>query len=153
MSLASVKKYFEKFGMKDRIISLDQSTATVAEAAFAHGVVPGQIGKTLSFKVGEDPLLILVAGDKRIDNKKYKSQFGIKAKMLSAEEALAWTGHAIGGICPFGLSSKLPVYLDISLRAYTEIIPAAGDRNSAIRMTIEELEKYSEFSAWIDVCQ
>lgn len=153
MSLESVKVFFQEHGIAHRVVSLPQSTATVGEAAEAHGVAPGQIGKTLSFKVKEAPLLILVAGDKKIDNKKYKAQFGAKAKMLSPDEALAHTGHAIGGICPFGLKTNVPVYLDISLKAYEEVIPAAGDRNSAIRLTIAEVEKYSGFTEWVDVCK
>ena len=153
MSLESVKAFFRLHGMEDRVISLSQSTATVSEAAMAHDVEPGQIGKTLSFKIKEEPLLILVAGDKKIDNKKYKAQFGAKAKMLSPDEALAFTGHAVGGICPFGLKNEIPVYLDASLKAYEEIIPAAGDRNSAIRLSIDEVEKYSGFKIWVDVCK
>ena len=152
MSLASVRAYFATLGMEDRVVTLPASTATVAEAAAAHGVEPGQICKTLAFKVGDEPLLILVAGDQKIDNAKYKAQFGAKAKMLTPEETLEYTSHPIGGVCPFGLPRPLPAYLDLSLRAYPEVIPAAGDRHSAIRLTVEELEAHSQ-GTWIDVCK
>lgn len=132
---------------------LETSTATVDEAANAHGVDPDQIGKTLSFKIDDKAILIVVAGTAKIDNKKYKSQFSKKAKMLSKQEALEHTGHAIGGICPFGLKNAIDVYLDISLKKHAEIIPAAGDRNSSIRLTIEELEKYSSYKDWVNVCK
>ena len=132
---------------------LDISTATVEEAANAHKVDPDQIGKTLSFKLENKPILIVVAGTAKIDNKKYKSHFSKKAKMLKPEEALEHTGHAIGGICPFGLKKPVDVYLDISLRKHSEIIPAAGDQTSSIRLTLEELEKYSNCKDWIDVCK
>ena len=132
---------------------LKVSTATVEEAAKAHCVDPGQIGKTLSFKIDDKPILIVVAGKAQIDNKKYKSQFLKKAKMLNYEEAIEHTGHAIGGICPFGLKRRIDVFLDVSLKKYPEIIPAAGDQNSAIRLTIEELEKHSNYVDWVDVCK
>lgn len=132
---------------------LEASTATVVEAASAHQVDPDQIGKTLSFKLEDKPILIVVAGTAKIDNKKYKNHFSKKAKMLKPEEALEHTGHAIGGVCPFGLKTPVDVYLDISLRRHEEIIPAAGAHNSSIRLTLEELEKYSNSRDWIDVCK
>ena len=153
MSLKAVKEYFSDFKMDHRIMVLDISTATVEEAANAHKVDPGQIGKTLSFKLENKSILIVVAGTAKIDNKKYKSHFSKKAKMLKPEEALEHTGHAIGGICPFGLKKPVDVYLDISLRKHSEIIPAAGDQNSSIRLTLKELEKYSNCIDWIDVCK
>ncbi len=153
MSLDAVKTYFAKFGMEERIMVLSQSTATVDEAAAAHGVDPDQIGKTLSFKLDEGPILIVVAGRARIDNKKYKQVFSKKAKMLSRDEALAYTGHGIGGVCPFGLPGPVDVFLDVSLKAHREIIPAAGDTNASIRLTLEELERYSNAKGWVDVCQ
>jgi len=153
MSLEAVTEFFSQHKMDHRITVLDTSTATVEEAAKAHGVDPDQIAKTLSFKINEKPILIVIAGTAKIDNQKYKSQFSKKAKMLSYGEALEHTGHAIGGICPFGLKERMDVYLDISLRKHPEVIPAAGDRNSSIRLTLEELEKYSNCKDWVDVCK
>jgi prolyl-tRNA editing enzyme YbaK/EbsC (Cys-tRNA(Pro) deacylase) len=153
MSLEAVREYFAEYNMDHRVMVLENSTATVEEAAQAHGVDPDQIGKTLSFKIGEDPILIVVAGKAKIDNKKYKNHFSKKAKMLNKDEALEFTGHAIGGVCPFGLKKPIDVYLDISLKKHSEVIPAAGDRYSSIRLTIEELEKYSNCKDWIDVCK
>jgi prolyl-tRNA editing enzyme YbaK/EbsC (Cys-tRNA(Pro) deacylase) len=153
MSLEAVRSYFSKFDMAQNIMVLEKSTATVEEAAEAHEVDPDQIGKTLSFKVEDRPILIVVSGNSRIDNKKYKQQFSKKDKMLNADEALEETGHAIGGVCPFGLKKDIAVYLDESLRKHDEIIPAAGDSHSSIRLTIEELEKYSNCTAWVDVCK
>ncbi|EMS78445.1 YbaK/EbsC family protein [Desulfotignum phosphitoxidans] len=153
MSLEAVKKYFVEFNMDHRVMVLEHSTATVEEAAKAHGVDPDQIGKTLSFKIDEKPILIVVAGKAKVDNKKYKGQFSKKAKMLNKDEALEYTGHAVGGVCPFGLKNPIDVYLDVSLKKHTEVIPAAGDSNSSIRLTIDELEKYSNFKKWVDVCK
>ncbi len=152
MTLEAVQDYFSDFDMDHRIMVLDTSTATVDEAAIAHGVEPDQIGKTLSFKLEDAAILIVVAGRAKIDNKKYKSQFGKKAKMLSPDEALERTGHAVGGVCPFALKNPIDVYLDISLRKHQEIIPAAGDQNSSIRLSLDELEKHSNCKAWVDVC-
>ena len=153
MSLKAVKEYFANYSMDHRIMVLNTSTATVDEAAKAHGVDPDQIGKTLSFKIDDRPILIVVSGTARIDNQKYKSQFSKKAKMLNQKEAIEHTGHAIGGVCPFGLKKPIDVYLDISLKKHAEVIPAAGDVNSSIRLTIEELERYSNCKDWIDVCK
>lgn len=153
MSLASVNKYFSEYKMEHRIMVLGTSTATVEEAAKAHGVNPDQIGKTLSFKIDERPILIVISGKARIDNQKYKCHFSKKAKMLNYQEVIEHTGHTIGGVCPFGLAKKIDVYLDVSLQKYKEIIPAAGDHNSAIRLTIKELEKHSNCIDWIDVCK
>ena len=152
MSLKAVKDYFAKFDMEDRIIVLERSTATVEDAAREHDVDPDQIGKTLAFKLDETPILVVVAGKARIDNRKYKQHFSRKAKMLNPDEVLQYTGHAIGGVCPFGLPAPLPVYLDISIQKHREIIPAAGDRYSAIRLSIAELEQYARSSGWVDVC-
>lgn len=153
MSVEAVIEYFSAFDMNHRVMTLDNSTATVQEAAQVHGVDPDQIGKTLSFKIDDTPILIVVAGQAKIDNKKYKGYFSKKAKMLNKDEALEFTGHAIGGVCPFGLKQSMDVYLDISLKKHTEVIPAAGDKYSSIRLTIDELEKYSNCKAWIDVCK
>lgn len=153
MSLESVKEHFAKHQMQDRIMVLENSTATVEEAAWEHKVDPDQIGKTLSFKLDDKPILIVMAGNAKIDNKKYKSHYSKKAKMLSYEEALEQTGHAVGGICPFGLKNQIDVYLDISLKKYPEIIPAAGSQNSSIRLTLKELEEHSNYIEWVDVCK
>ena len=153
MSLESVKEYFAKYKLDHRIIVLECSTATVEEAAKAHNVDPDLIGKTLSFKVNDKPILIVVAGKAKIDNQKYKSVFSKKAKMLKQEEVLEYTGHNIGGVCPFGLKEPIDVYLDISLKKHLETIPAAGDSTSAIRLTIEELEQHSKYQEWVDVCK
>jgi len=151
MSLQAVKVFFSEHNMADRIEVLEKSTATVEDAAKAHGVDPDQIAKTLSFKLEETAILVVVAGKSKIDNKKYKAQFSTKAKMLTPDEVLEETGHAIGGVCPFGLNKPLKVYLDLSLKKHLELIPAAGDQYSAIRLTLEELETYSNNTAWVDV--
>lgn len=153
MSLEAVIEYFSEYNMAHRVMVLEKSTATVEEAAQAHGVDPDQIGKTLSFKLDETPILIVVAGKAKIDNKKYKRHFLKKAKMLSKDEALEHTGHKIGGVCPFGLNKPIHVYLDVSLKKHSEVIPAAGDRYSSIRLTLEELEKYSNCKEWVDICK
>lgn len=153
MSLTAVKHYFSQFNMDHRVMTLECSTATVEKAAKAHGVDPNQIGKTLSFKLENTPILIVVAGNAKIDNKKYKAVFSKKAKMLSPEEAFEHTGHKIGGICPFGLKKPMDVYLDVSLKKFDEVIPAAGDVNASIRLSIDELETYSNFKEWVDVCK
>ena len=153
MSLEAVIEYFSEYNMAHRVMVLEKSTATVEEAARAHGVDPDQIGKTLSFKIDEIPILIVVAGKAKIDNKKYKGHFSKKAKMLSKDEVLEHTGHNIGGVCPFGLNKPIDVYLDVSLKKHKKVIPAAGDRYASIRLTAEELEKYSNCKEWVDVCK
>lgn len=153
MSLEAVQNYFSKHNIDYRIMVLEKSTATVEEAAEAHGVDPDQIGKTLSFKLEDKAVLIVVAGKSKVDNRKYKNHFSKKAKMLNKDEALEETGHAIGGVCPFGLKKPIDVYLDVSLKKHTEIIPAAGDQYSSIRLTIGELEEYSNYKDWVDVCK
>ncbi len=153
MSLQSVKEFFKQHNLDSCIVTLPNATATVEEAAKEHNVTAGEICKTLSFKVDEEPILILVAGDKKIDNQKYKATFGKKAKMLTPDEVLQFTGHEIGGVCPFGLPMPIAVYMDLSLQEYSEVWPAAGDKFSAIKLTVEELEKYSNCKTWIDVCK
>jgi prolyl-tRNA editing enzyme YbaK/EbsC (Cys-tRNA(Pro) deacylase) len=153
MAIERVKEYFRKFGMEERIMEFEVSSATVELAAEAVGCEPGRIAKTLSFMVEEHPILIVAAGDARIDNHKYKTQFGKKAKMLTPEEAETLVGHAVGGVCPFAVNDGVTVYLDESLKRYPTVFPACGSSNSAIELTMEELEKYSGFAAWIDVCK
>jgi prolyl-tRNA editing enzyme YbaK/EbsC (Cys-tRNA(Pro) deacylase) len=152
MSLSSVTAFFAQHAPDIRVITLEQSTASVAEAAAGHGVTHGQIAKTLSLRAGEKRFLLVTAGDVRLDNKKAKSAFGTKVSMLSHEEALALTGHPIGGVCPFGLATPLPIYCDISLKAHAIVVPAAGDRFSAVH--IEPMRMAALVDAqWIDICE
>ena len=150
MSLERAKAHLAKWNMQDRIRLFDVSSATVELAAQALGVAGERIAKTLSFKAGDAPLLIVMAGDARLDNAKYKAHFGTKAKMLSAEEVEPLIGHAVGGVCPFGVNPEVKVYLDASLRRFETVFPAAGESNSAIEMTLAELEACSG-GEWIDV--
>ena len=153
MSIEQVRTYFRAYGIEDRIQELDHSSATVSLAAEALGTEPCRIAKTLSFLVGGSPILIVAAGDARIDNAKYKAFFGAKAKMLSPEEAVELVGHAVGGVCPFAVKAGVTVYLDQSLRRFTTVFPACGSANSAIELTIPELEQYSGYKEWVDVCK
>lgn len=153
MSIEIVRKYFSSFGMEERIREFETSSATVELAAQAVGCIPARIAKTLSFKVGEEPILIVAAGDAKIDNRKYKDQFGKKAVMLSQEEVAEKIGHAVGGVCPFGIPDTVSVYLDISMKRFETVFPAAGSSNSAIELTMEELMQYSHAKEWIDVCK
>jgi len=153
MSIERVKEYFRKFNMEDRIQEFDVSSATVELAARALNCEPARIAKTLAFKQNERCVLIVAAGDSRIDNVKYKQQFGTKAKMLTAEEALTLVGHGVGGICPFAVNDGVVTYLDISLKRFETVFPACGSSNSAIELSIDELEKYSNAESWIDVCK
>ena len=152
MSLQSVKAFFQQLELNLPIIELQVSTATVALAAEAHGVEPGQIAKTLAFRLNDDRVLLVVAkGDARIDHKKFKDAFG-KGKMLGLDEVVELTGHPVGGVCPFGLAQALPVYLDVSLQIYDEVIPAAGSVNSAVRISPALMLKITN-GQWVDVCQ
>lgn len=153
MSIERVIAYFQQFGMADRILQLDASSATVALAAEALHCEPCRIAKTLSFTVHDDAVLIVAAGDARIDNAKYKAQFGVKAKMLSPEEAAQRIGHAVGGVCPFAVNDGVIVYLDQSLQRFDTVFPACGSSNSAIELTLAELEQYSNSAGWVDVCK
>ncbi len=153
MSIEKVKEYFREFGMEDRVLEFDVSSATVELAAQALGCEGSRIAKTLSFNVGGSPILIVCAGDARIDNQKYKYRFSTKAKMLSPEEAEEMIGHKVGGVCPFAVKDGVKVYLDESLKKYDTVFPACGSSNSAIELTIDELEKYSACSEWVDVCK
>lgn len=153
MSIEVVRNYFRPLGLEERILEFPVSSATVELAAQAVCCEPARIAKTLSFKVGEEAVLIVAAGDAKIDNRKYKDQFGKKAVMLSPEEVVSLIGHAVGGVCPFGVSDTVSVYLDASMKRFETVFPAAGSSNSAIEMTLEELEKYSHAKEWIDVCK
>ena len=151
MSLETAKEYLRSFGMGGRVLEFSQSSATVAEAARAAGTEPGRIAKTMSFYVGEEPVLILLAGDVKVDNHKYKEQFHTKAKMLPPEDLPEVVGHAMGGVCPFGIKPGVTVYLDESLKRFETVFPAAGSSNSAIELSIPELEKVSGARAWVDI--
>ena len=154
MSIEKVKEYFKQFGIEDKIIELSQSSATVELAAIALGCEGQRIAKTLSFLVEEKPILVVAAGDAKIDNKKYKTFFNAKAKMITFEEVEKYIGHAVGGVCPFGINPDVKVYLDDSLKRFNTIFPACGSSNSAIELTNDELEKYSSnFVSWVDVCK
>lgn len=153
MSIEKVREYFKSVGIDSRIKELDESSATVELAAHALGCAPERIAKTLSFKVKEDCVLIVTAGDVKIDNSKYKAQFGTKASMLKIDEAAELIGHSVGGVCPFAVNNGVKVYLDESLKRFKTVFPACGSSNSAIELTISELEKYSGFIAWVDVCK
>ena len=155
MAIEKVRKYFEQYGIEDRILEFDVSSATVELAAKAVGVEGARICKTLSFKDGDDGcILIQTAGDTKIDNRKFKDTFGQKAKMLTAEEVVEFTGHAIGGVCAFAIENpKVRVYCDESLRRFETVFPACGSSNSAIEFTCDELYKYSQALEWIDVCK
>ena len=153
MAIEAVKVFFSKFGMADRIRELEESSATVELAARALGCEPGRIAKTLSFSVNGGPVLIVAAGDAKIDNAKYKAEFGVKARMLTPDEVETHVGHAVGGVCPFAINEGVTVYLDASLKRFQTIFPACGSGNSAIELTIPELERYSSFVSWIDVCK
>ena len=154
MSIEKVRAYFKEFGMENRILEFPVSSATVELAAQAVGVEPARIAKSLSFKVDDAPILIVAAGDAKVDNSKYKAYFHTKAKMLTHEEAHTLIGHDVGGVCSFALPENVKVYLDVSLQRFETIFPAAGSDSSAIELTCEELERYSSnFTAWVDVCK
>ena len=154
MSIEIVRNYFKELGLEDKIMEFDVSSATVELAAQAVGVEGARICKTLSFKDGEDGcILIQTAGDARIDNRKFKDTFHQKAKMLSPDEVETLIGHAVGGVCPFAVNDGVRVYLDESMKRFDTVFPACGSSNSAIELTVDELWKYSDAEAWIDVCK
>jgi prolyl-tRNA editing enzyme YbaK/EbsC (Cys-tRNA(Pro) deacylase) len=148
-----VKQYFQKFGIEHRIILSVASTATVEQAAQALGTEPGRIAKTLSFKVKDGTILVVAAGDVKVDNKKYRDFFGEKARMVSSDETLYRTGHTVGGVCPFAVNEGVPIYLDISLKRFDTVFPAAGSSTSCIELTLDELQTYSLTDQWVDVCK
>ncbi len=153
MSIEKVREYFKAFGIDARIQELNVSSATVELAAQALGCEGCRIAKSLSFSVAGEPVLVVAAGDVRIDNGKYKAFFGTKAKMLTPDEAVELIGHAVGGVCPFALNKGVKVYLDESLKRFKTVFPACGSSSSAIELSIKELERYSGYIGWIDVCK
>lgn len=153
MSIERVTAYFEKFEMADRIQEFEVSSATVELAAAALGCEPERIAKTLSFLLDGQAILIVAAGDARIDNSKYKAKFGKKAKMISFDDVENFIGHAVGGVCPFAVNEGVTVYLDESLKRFETVFPACGSSNSAIELSLPELEKYSGYAEWVDVCK
>lgn len=153
MSIETVRNYLRERGLADRIIEFSQSSATVELAAEANHCEPARIAKTLSFAVGDECILIVAAGDAKIDNAKYKARFGTKAKMLAHDEVPVRVGHAVGGVCPFAIKEGVHVYLDQSLRRFETVFSAAGNAASAVRLTPDELERASEAEGWVDVCK
>ncbi len=151
MSIDRVREYFKTLGIDKRILEFDESSATVELAAAVLSVESGRIAKTLSFMVNDEPILIVMAGDEKIANAKFKATFHQKAKMLTAEEASALVGHSVGGVCPFAVNEGVKVYLDESLKRFDYVYPACGSSNSAIKLTIEELEALSKADGWVDV--
>ncbi|MED1472318.1 YbaK/EbsC family protein [Bacillus salipaludis] len=154
MSFESVKAHFKQWNREQDIMEFETSSATVELAAEAIGVIPARIAKTLSFRGEEEKaILIVAAGDAKIDNKKFRQTFGFKARMLNPDEVLEQTGHAIGGVCPFGLAKDLDVFLDVSMKRFDTLFPACGSSNSAIELTLDELSQYSFAKDWVDVCK
>ena len=153
MALEKARAYLAQKGFEDRIIIPEQSSATVAEAAAALGCASGMIAKTLSFLQDGRPVLILAEGLSRVDNQKYRARFGCKAKMIPAEQVEALVGHAVGGVCPFGVNEGVTVYLDVSLKQHETVYPAAGSDHSAVRLSIEELERCCNGPEWVDICK
>ena len=153
MSIEKAKAYLEEKGFLDHVIEFEESTATVALAAEAVGVEPGRIAKTMSFLVGEEVILILIEGMSRVDNKKFKNTFHVKAKMIPYDQVEEWIGHAPGGVCPFGIKDGVKVYLDESLKRFDTVYPAAGNDHSAVQLTIAELEQASGAAGWVNVCK
>ena len=153
MSIEKVREWFSQYGAADRILEFPVSSATVELAAQALQIEPCRIAKTLSFGVHDTPVLIVTAGDTKIDNARFKAHFGVKAKMLSHEDAAQRIGHAVGGVCPFAVNEGVEVYLDVSMKRFPTVFPAAGSSNSAIELTIPELERFSGFRDWVDVCK
>lgn len=153
MSIEKVRAYFKREGIEERIMEFPVSSATVELAAEALDTEGKRIAKSLSFLVGEKAIIIVTAGDTRIDNKKYKAYFGTKAKMLTSEQVTQLIGHAVGGVCPFAVNEGVEVYLDESMKRFETVFPACGSSNSAIEMTMADLERYSGYKAWVDVCK
>lgn len=153
MSLLKAKEYLQKHGLENRIMEFDVSSATVSEAARVINCKEEEIAKTLSFIVDDKPILIVVAGDCKIDNSKFKAEFQTKAKMISFDNVEELIGHAVGGVCPFGINENIDVYLDNSLKRFKIVYPACGSSNSAVKLTLDELKKISNYKKWVDVCK
>lgn len=153
MSFEKVKQYFEQYGLSHRLIELSQSSATVEQAALAIGCEPGWIAKTMSFYLNDNVILIVTAGDAKIDNKKYKNYFHEKAKMVPSDQLENRVGHLPGGVCPFAINKDVVVYLDISLKRFDTVFPAGGSANSAVKVSLKELEIYCSPLGWVDVCK
>lgn len=153
MSLAKAKEYLKKFDLDKNIIEFQESTASVKEAASALGCQEAQIAKTMAFLLDTKPILIIASGDRKIDNSKFKQTFHMKAKMIPSEELETLVGHTAGGVCPFGINSDVKVYLDTSLKEFATIYPASGSSNSAVRLTLKELEDTSNYIEYVDVCK
>lgn len=153
MSFIKAKEHLKKYNLEDKVMEFTKSSATVKEAAEAAGTTEAEIAKTLSFLIDDKAILIVTAGDQKIDNSKYKQEFSTKAKMLSFDQVEELIGHQVGGVCPFGINENVDVYLDESLKRFEIIYPACGSSNSAVKLTIEELEKASNYKKWIDVCK
>ena len=151
MSLEKVKEYFKQYNMDHKILQFEGDTSTVSLAAACLGVTEGEIAKSLSFKLNDQPIIIVMKGDSKVDNSKYKQYFGVKAKMLTPDEVIELIGHMVGGVCPFAINEGVTVYLDESLKQYEYVYPACGSCDSCIKLTIAELEKYSGYKTWIDV--
>lgn len=153
MSIEKVRNYLKQFSKDKDILEMEQSTATVQLAALALDTEEARIAKSLSFYDNDSAMIVVVAGDAKIDNKKFKQEFGFKAKMLSSEDAVKYTGHAVGGVCPFALPENVKVFLDDSMKRFKTMFPACGSSNSAIELTLEELDKLSNNKKWVDVCK
>lgn len=153
MSLERAREYLKSYGLENKIMVLDESSATVEEAAKAINCPKEEIVKTLSFLVDEKPILIATAGDSKIDNSKFRAEFNTKAKMIPIEDVERLVGHSVGGVCPFGIKENVDVYLDSSIKRFENVYPACGSLNSAVKLTISELEKASNCKKWIDVCK
>ena len=153
MSAIKAKEHLKKYGLNEKVMEFSVSSATVSEAAQAIGCKDEEIAKTLSFMVKEMPILIVAAGDARIDNRKFKDEFLEKAKMISFENVETLIGHAVGGVCPFGINDGVTVYLDVSLKRFNTVYPACGSSNSAVKLTLDELETASGYQKWVDVCK
>ena len=153
MSFDKAKEYLKKYKLDKNVLEFNESSATVSDAAKAIGCEEREICKTLSFLVGEEAILILVAGDSKIDNRKYKDCFNVRAKMIPFDDVEKYIGHSPGGVCPFGIKDGVKVFLDVSLKQMDIVYPACGSGNSAVKLTIKELEKCSNFEKWVDVCK
>ena len=153
MAIEKVREYLKRYSMDDKILEFDVSSATVELAAQALGCEGCRIAKSISFMVSDNAILIVAAGDAKVDNAKFKAKFETKAKMLTPEQTLELIGHAVGGVCPFAINDGVKVYLDESLKRFQTVFPACGSSNSAIELTIEQLEQYSNFTEWVDVCK